>query len=1569
MSNHEDHKIPKPSYSGADNQSPSSPFHDRFQFENMEDTTLDNSMLDQSGNVPSTAPSSARAGSILRRQGQKKRSGNKIAFAESDKPAEFDEISRESPSDDAHSFTGTPKVANTGVFDSTDGLDQHSVNLEPESSQGMKRMRWGTKRNKKGAPSVGRAKSLRWAKKNFHNPFEDDKRPGTDEDSDKTQEYDPTNRSAELRFIYYNSPLPDEYLDEEGKPIAQYARNKIRTTKYTPLTFFPKNIALQFKNVANVYFLVLIILGFIDMFGVTNPGLQTVPLIVIVVLTAIKDAVEDSQRTILDMEVNNTITHILSGIENPNVSEDHISLWRRFKKANSRLLFKFIEFCKSHLSKEGRRAAAQRKREEHHAMSARTPRNSLETFDSYRPSATYGRDSLEYDNIGQLVTSDEVTVIDKRLPLRTDCKFEKDYWKSIKVGDIIRIHNDDEIPADVLLLSSSDADGGCYVETKNLDGETNLKVRQSLRCSHRIRSSRDITRSKFWLESEGPHANLYTYQGNLKWVDPEDDKLKNEPVNINNLLLRGCTLRNTKWAMGLVIFTGEETKIMLNAGETPTKRSRISRELNYSVLMNFLLLFVLCLAAGLVNGIYYRQTGVSRNFFEFGTVAGSPAANGVVSFWVAVILYQSLVPISLYISVEIIKTAQAAFIYGDILLYNEKLDYPCTPKSWNISDDLGQIEYIFSDKTGTLTQNVMEFKKCTINGVSYGRAYTEALAGLRKRQGIDVEKEGVIEKKAIAEDKEEMIKDLQGLSPDAELDPEEITFVSKEFVQDLKGSSGEHQKGCNEHFMLALSLCHSVLVEKSKKNPEKLELQAQSPDEAALVGTAKCMGFAFAGKTKKGLIVEVQGVKKEFQILNILEFNSTRKRMSCIVKIPGASPNDPPRALLICKGADSVIYSRLRRSGGKNDETILEKTALHLEQYATEGLRTLCIGQRELDWDEYEKWNRSYEIAAASLTEREEEMEKVADSIERELTLLGGTAIEDRLQDGVPDSIAILGEAGIKLWVLTGDKVETAINIGFSCNLLNSDMELLVIKTSGDDVDMQASPYETVNKMISKHLNDKFGLQGSLEELENAKKEHEPPRGNYGVIIDGEALKLALGDSEVSRRFLLLCKNCRAVLCCRVSPAQKAAVVKLVKNSLDVMTLAIGDGSNDVAMIQSADVGVGIAGEEGRQAVMSSDYAIGQFRYLTRLLLVHGRWSYKRLAEMIPSFFYKNAIFTLALFWYGIYSNYDGSYLFEYTYLMFYNLAFTSLPVIFMGIMDQDVNDVVSVLVPQLYRAGIMRSEWNQTKFWLYMVDGLYQSVISFFFPFLAYYKTGMVSPNGLGLDHRYWVGILVGSIASVSCNLYILIHQFRWDWFSTLFIALSCLVVYGWTGIWSTFTTSGEFYKSAAHVYGSPIYWAIFFVGVLFCLLPRFTFDVFQKMFFPKDIDIIREFWVQGHFDQYPEDYDPTDPNRPQIAKADTKLHPRYVEEGSDYAHAITTANHGSRDTVYTEEIPMTFMEADDNNPEPFHPRSNIRTSLDRTRMQMRASNELDGRYSIERARTSHELPGVTRAESLMRN
>lgn len=1581
-------------------EAPMSPFDDKFEFEQQKNNTR-------------------RKGSILKKHGaprNPKTTGLGVAFQE-DKSPEFEEMARpfeEEDDDDAHSFKATPRMGGgSAVFEDVtlDNPISHGTDDHKHHS-GMKRLRMGTQRNKKGRPNVGRAKTLKWAKKNFHNPFEDMMK---DEVDDETFQ----NRAGELRTIYYNMPLADDMLDEDGKPITEYSRNKIRTTKYTPLTFIPKNLLFQFHNFANIYFLVLIILGAFEIFGVTNPGLNAVPLIVIVIITAIKDAFEDSRRTVLDLQVNNTRTHILQGIENPNVSADNVSMWRKFKKANTRLLLEIVAFCKGHLTEEGKRKRLQQKR---HQLQAKRnsmsdyPRNSLDSIGSYRVSADFARPSEDYgrpsmDNMGHVVgQDDDVNLIDRRMPPQPDCKFGKDYWKNVKVGDVIRIHNNDEIPADVVLLSTSDSDGACYVETKSLDGETNLKVRQSLKCSFRIRNSRDVTRTKFWLESEGPHTNLYSYQGNLKWIDPSDDEMRNEPVTINNTLLRGCTLRNTKWAMGLVVFTGNDTKIMLNTGITPTKKSKISRDLNFSVVINFCVLFVLCFISGVVNGVYYRESGVSRDYFEFGTPAGNPATNGFVSFLVALILYQSLVPISLYISVEIIKTAQAAFIYGDVLLYNAKLDYPCTPKSWNISDDLGQIEYIFSDKTGTLTQNVMEFKKATINGVSYGRVYTEALAGLRKRQGIDVEAEGQREREEIARDRDVVISELKAMANNTQFNPDELTFISKEYVRDLQGQNGAVQQQCCAHFMLALSLCHSVLVEPHKSDPSRLELQAQSPDEAALVATARDMGYSFVGKTLKGLIIEIQGVQKEFQILNILEFNSSRKRMSSIVKIPGANPEDEPKALLICKGADSVIYSRLKRTGGANDETLLEKTALHLEEYATEGLRTLCIAQRELSWAEYTEWNQRYDIAAAALTDREEQLDEVADSIERELVLLGGTAIEDRLQDGVPDSIALLGEAGIKLWVLTGDKVETAINIGFSCNLLNNEMELLVIKHSGNDVEeFGDDPISVVQNLTLKYLREKFGMSGSEEELAAAQKEHDFPKGNFAVIIDGEALKLALSSDDIKRQFLLLCKNCKAVLCCRVSPAQKAAVVNLVKKSLNVMTLAIGDGSNDVAMIQSADVGVGIAGEEGRQAVMCSDYAIGQFRYLTRLILVHGRWSYKRLAEMIPQFFYKNVIFTLALFWYGIYNDSDGSYLFEYTFLMFYNLAFTSLPVIFLGILDQDVNDTISLIVPQLYRVGILRTEWNQTKFIWYMIDGLYQSVISFFFPYLIYHKTMYVTQNGYGLEHRYYFGVIVTTIAVVSCNLYVWIHQYRWDWFTGLFIALSCLVVFGWTGIWTSSLTSGELWKAGARVYNTPAFWAVFFVGVVFCLLPRFTLDCYNKMLNPRDVEIVREMWKRGDFDQYPTGYDPTDPNRPKIAKKRT-FGAETLTLGEAGKLQSSLNDNYSRDTVLTEEIPMTILQTQNGSSrqivrdEPWasspretqdllhsprlqqeqeeqqrkrmtsslRPSGDIprgRTSLDRTRDQMRASNELDTRYSLDRARTSLDLPGVTHAATLMKH
>ncbi len=650
-----------------------------------------------------------------------------------------------------------------------------------------------------------------------------------------------------------------------------------------------------------------------------------------------------------------------------------------------------------------------------------------------------------------------------------------------------------------------------------------------------------------------------------------------------------------------------------------------------------------------------------------------------------------MIPISLYISLEIVRTLQAYFIYSDLGMYYDKLDQPCIPKSWNISDDVGQIEYIFSDKTGTLTQNVMEFKKATINGQPYGEAYTEAQAGMNKRLGVDVEAESAQARAEIAKAKIKALNGLRDLHNNPYLHNDDITFIAPDFVEDLAGLHGPIQQKANEHFMLALALCHTVIAEKQLGDPPKMVYKAQSPDEAALVSTARDMGFTVLGMHNDGIEVNVMGEDRHYPVLSTIEFNSSRKRMSSIVRMPDG------KIILFCKGADSVIYSRLKKGQQKE---LRAETAKHLEMFAVEGLRTLCIAQRELSEQEYREWRREHDLAATAMENREEKLEEVADKIEQDLTLLGGTAIEDRLQDGVPDTIALLGDAGIKLWVLTGDKVETAINIGFSCNLLNNDMDLIRLQVHEDETgDVSEDEYLRLAEQELDRGLTTFNMTGSDEELKKARHDHEPPAPTHALVIDGFTLRWVLSDA-MKQKFLLLCKRCKSVLCCRVSPAQKAAVVSMVKNGLDVMTLSIGDGANDVAMIQEADVGVGIAGEEGRQAVMSSDYAIGQFRFLQRLVLVHGRWSYRRLAESISNFFYKNMVFTWAAFWFQIFCNFDISYLFDYTYILMFNLFFTSVPVILMGVLDQDVSDKVSLKVPQLYRRGIERLEWTQVKFW-----------------------------------------------------------------------------------------------------------------------------------------------------------------------------------------------------------------------------------------------------------------------------
>ncbi len=493
-------------------------------------------------------------------------------------------------------------------------------------------------------------------------------------------------------------------------------------------------------------------------------------------------------------------------------------------------------------------------------------------------------------------------------------RFRKDYWKNVQVGDFVRLFDEEQVPADIVVLSTSDPDGACYVETKNLDGETNLKVRQALHCTKDVKHARDCEKAEFWIESEAPHANLYSYSGAIRWkqrdkADPEGPGADMaESIGINNMLLRGCSVRNTEWVLGVVVFTGEESKIMLNSGITPSKRAKISKDLNWNVIYNFIILFFMCVISGIVQGTTWAQGNNSLDYFEFGSYGGTPALDGFITFWSAIILFQNLVPISLYITLEIIRLAQAFFIYSDTFMYYERLDYPCTPKSWNISDDLGQIEYIFSDKTGTLTQNVMEFKKATINGVPYGEAYTEALAGMQRRQGINIEEEGAKARAQIARDRVKMLQSLRNLHDNPYLHDDELTFVAPDLVSDMAGENGPEQKHAVDSFMIALALCHTVITERTPGDPPKLEFKAQSPDEAALVATARDCGYTVLGRANDAIVLNVLGEERHYTVLNTLEFNSSRKRMSAIIRMPDG------RILLYCKGADSVIEAEERRA-------------------------------------------------------------------------------------------------------------------------------------------------------------------------------------------------------------------------------------------------------------------------------------------------------------------------------------------------------------------------------------------------------------------------------------------------------------------------------------------------------------------------------------------------------------------------------------------------------------------------------------------------------------------------------
>ncbi|EDQ89125.1 uncharacterized protein MONBRDRAFT_8524 [Monosiga brevicollis MX1] len=717
-----------------------------------------------------------------------------------------------------------------------------------------------------------------------------------------------------------------------------------------------------------------------------------------------------------------------------------------------------------------------------------------------------------------------------------------------------------------------------------------------------------------------------------------------------------------------------------------------------------------------------------------------------LTFFTFIILYNNLIPISLIITLDIVKYFQAlVFINNDLDMYHEESDTPPRAQTSALNEELGQVQYIFSDKTGTLTQNEMLLLKCSVAGICYENNHQEVHACPQ-------------------------LADLHDIAPSSELVVAVAIFAPDlvwPYSALLDNLTNQHPTASViREYLTLLAVCHTVVPERDRHDSGVIIYQAASPDESALVEAVKRLGFSFNVRQPESVQINALGRDEKYEILNVLEFNSTRKRMSVIVRTPHG------KIKLYCKGADNVIYERLAPN-----QPFQDATTQHLKVFASDGLRTLCLAVAEIDEARYAEWSKVYEAAATALTNRAEKLDEAAEQARLpNLFLLGATAIEDRLQEGVPETIQALAQAGIKIWVCTGDKQETAINIGFSCRLLTSQMTLLVAN-------------EYTHSDCARWLD---------EQLQTYRRSDEQTK--LAMIIDRGTLEFALTPALLDR-WLELAKLCKAVIACRVSPLQKAEIVRAVKESEAAITLAIGDGANDVGMIQAAHVGVGISGKEGLQAARSADYSVGQFRFLKKLLLVHGAWSYRRITMLILYSFWKNIALYLMELWFAFDNGFSGQILFEKWTLSAYNVAFTLLPPLAIGVFDQHLSASTLMSIPSLYQYGQKRQNFNTWVFWGWTLNSIYHSLLLYWLPLEAF-KHDNIQNDGT-VTGQWFFGHVVYSIVIYTVILKAAMVINSWTKYTHIFLWGSVLIWIIFTLIYFRLWASNAFGGIGYEVYG----------------------------------------------------------------------------------------------------------------------------------------------------------------------
>ena len=1158
------------------------------------------------------------------------------------------------------------------------------------------------------------------------------------------------------------------YINDEAKN-AHFPTNYVSTTKYSLLTCVPHFLFEQFSRFSNAYFLIVGIGYCIDEVSpVSTFGRYSTlwVLAIVIMISGIKEGMEDYHRYREDRRVNHARTHVVGG-----------------------------------------------------------------------------------------VGSDET-------------------WQSVHVGDILRIEDREHLPADIVLVASSNEEGLAYIETKQLDGESNLKVKvipQSISPAFNKESTALLT--KGFIECEAPNDRLYKFKGRVTLTDVpptvsdasfnDDEKDTSAGVPLNeavalgpeNIMIRGSSLRNTDWVMGIVVNTGRDTKLMQNVKPRPRKNSRLERETNRHFFLSLLLQVIVVL--GLTVRAAQLCNRLDDAWYLYGTsnCAAHDKLFRMITFFIT---FSALIPISLYVSMEIVRVFQVYFIVNDKDIYDKESGIRTEVRTSNLNEELGVVHHVFTDKTGTLTANRMEFKKCSISGRVYDteedhneEAGATSLTKLRDAlqggsnsssgAGFDAEE---LEQADVALRLLAICHSVVAESPEGDEGSDNNTEVSSgssntrrrrlrrrrhrsdsrpdrsdPSVRSSKGrnpsslNSGSAPGGSSqdENHRLTSSL-------NSNAGSEFIKYQASSPDEAALVQAARKQGYTYISRSNRDTVIDVFGTLEKHELLETIEFDSTRKRMSVITKDPSG------RIRIYTKGADAIIFARL--APGQS----YAATEQHLHEFAVEGLRTLCLAYADLDEEWFLNWHRRYRAAASEIENREVAVEAVVNEIECNLTLLGATAIEDKLQDGVPDTLRKLEQAGVKIWVLTGDKQETAINIGLSCGAIDEGMDVVIINE--DNVEDTAAQIDRALGRWSAMLSSK----------DTEKK--------LGLVIDGQTLHYAL-EPQLQRKLIVVARMARTVIACRVSPKQKTEIVELVRrHEKDQVTLAIGDGANDVGMIQAAHVGVGIVGLEGQEAKLASDFSIAQFRFLGKLMLVHGRWSYKRLAKMVLYTIYKNATLTLCELYWASYSAFTGQPLLDPWMGGLYNVALCALPPVVLGIFDQELSGEYALAFPEIYMKGQRNSAYSFRVFMSWMLSALWQSAVIFYVCYWGFGDYPTRNGQVLGL---FAFGTVVFSVCILNVHAMLLVYQSSWTKLSAALFIVSVLAWYligplfSYRAIALQAKLSPPLYAVVHRVFAEPRYWFVLFLTPVLTVSPTLLWKYSKRRRRPNLKMLVQEMLRSG--------------------------------------------------------------------------------------------------------------------------